>query len=88
MKKVEEDHGPAEDMAPFVAYLATKEAATISGAVFSITASGVITLFSEPAAIQTIKKDNSPWTMEELIKDIPGKLLKDYASIAAKNDFA
>ncbi len=88
MKKVEADHGPAEDMAPFVAYLATEEAAFISGAVFSITASGRITLFSDPAPIKTITKDDAPWTVEELIAVIPEKLLKDYVSIAKTNVFA
>lgn len=91
MKKVEEDHGPAEDMAPFVAYLATEEAAFISGAVFSVTASGRVTLFSEPVPAQTIEKDGapggSPWTVEELIQQVPESLLKDYTSIAAVNVF-
>lgn len=87
MKKVEDDHGPAEDMAPFVAYLATEEAAFISGAVFSITASGRITLFSDPAPIQTIMKDTAPWAMEELIEAVPKSLLKDYKSIATANVF-
>jgi 3-oxoacyl-[acyl-carrier protein] reductase len=87
MKKVEDDHGPAENMAPFVAYLATKEAATVSGAVFAITASGRIALFSEPAEIQSVKKDDTPWTMDELIKEVPEKLLKDYKSIASINVF-
>ena len=87
MKKVEEDHGPAEDMAPFVAYLATEEAAFISGSVFSLTASGRVTLYSEPAPVQTIQKDGSPWTVEELIQQAPESLLKDYTSIAAVNVF-
>jgi 3-oxoacyl-[acyl-carrier protein] reductase len=87
MKKVEEDHGPAEDMAPFVAYLATEEAAFISGSVFSLTASGRVTLYSDPAPVQTIQKDGSPWTVEELIQQAPESLLKDYTSIAAVNVF-
>jgi len=75
-------HGPAENMAPFVVYLASEEAAFISGAVFSVTANGRVSIYSEPVQIQTIKKDNSPWTVEELIKVVPEKLLKDYESIA------
>lgn len=87
MKKVEDDHGPAEDMAPFVAYLATDEAAFISGSVFSITASGRVTLFSEPVPAQTIRKDGSPWTVDELAAAVPEQLLKDYVSIATVNVF-
>ena len=87
MKKVEDDHGPAEDMAPFVAYLATDEAAFISGAVFSVTASGRVALYSEPAPLQTIQKDGSAWTVEELIQTAPESLFKDYTSIAAVNVF-
>jgi len=82
LKQVEDDHGPAENLAPFIAYLATEEAAAISGAVFDITASGRITLWSDPAPVQTIQKDDSPWTMEELIETVPEKLLKGYESNA------
>lgn len=88
MKKVEEDHGPAENLAPFVAYLSTDAAAYVSGSVFSITASGQVTLYADPVPAQKIKKDDSPWTMEELIETVPEKLLKGYVSIASVNDFA
>lgn len=82
IKEVEDDHGPAENLAPFFAYLATEGAAPISGAVFDITASGRITLWSDPVPVQTIKKENPPWTMEELIKAVPETLLKDYTTNA------
>lgn len=88
MKKVEDDHGPAENMAPFVAYLTAAEAGHISGAVFSLTASGRVTLYSDPAPLQTIKKDDQPWTVEELISAAPEKLRRDHVSIAATDDFA
>ncbi|MNW66885.1 short chain dehydrogenase [compost metagenome] len=88
MKEVEEAHGPAENMAPFVAYLATQEAAYISGAVFSVTANGRITLYSDPVSTHEIKKNDVPWTMEELIKVVPEKLLKDYVSIATLNEWS
>ncbi|AJG98212.1 hypothetical protein LF65_01607 [Clostridium beijerinckii] len=82
MKEVEDSHGPAEDLAPFVAYLATKEAAYISGSVFSVTANGRVTIYSDPEPKNTIKKNDAPWTMDELIKVVPEKMLKDYVSIA------
>lgn len=78
MKKVDEDHGPVEDMALTIAYLATQETATSSGAVFSIIAIGRIINFSEPAPIETIKINENSWTIEELIREIPEKLLKEF----------
>lgn len=87
LRQVEDAHGPAEDMAPFVAYLATEDAACVSGAVFSVTANGRVSLYSEPAAAAEITKDNGPWTVEELIQVAPERLLKDYVSMAARNDW-
>lgn len=37
VKAIESTHGPAENMAPFSAYLSTDEANDINGAVFSVT---------------------------------------------------
>ena len=82
MKAVEDAHGKAENLAPFVAYLATKEAAYITGMVFSVTANGRITIYSNPEPKNTIKKNDEPWTIDELIEKVPEKLLKDYESIA------
>jgi 3-oxoacyl-[acyl-carrier protein] reductase len=87
LKEVEDAHGPAENMAPFVAYLATVEAAGISGAVFSVTANGRIALYSDPVPAAEIKKADSPWTVDELIREVPEKLLKVYASIASRNEW-
>ncbi len=87
LKEVEDAHGPAEDLAPFIAYLATQEAAYISGAVFAVTANGRIALFSDPMQTTVIKKNDSPWTVEELIKIVPEELCKDYVSIATRSDW-
>lgn len=81
MRQVEEDHGEPENMAPFLAYLCTEEAAYISGAVFSVTASGKIDVYSEPERIRQIWKKDAPWTMEELMEAVPKELLRDYVSI-------
>jgi 3-oxoacyl-[acyl-carrier protein] reductase len=87
MKAVEDAHGPAETMAPFVAYLATAEAGYISGAVFSITASGRVARYSDPAPLAEIKKTDGPWTVEELIAAVPETLMKDYVSSATLNEW-
>lgn len=88
MKEIDDAHGPAENLAPFLAYLATQEAAYISGAVFVVTGSGRISLFSDPTITKTISKDDSPWTLDELIKVAPEKLLDGYVSIAATDEFS
>lgn len=87
MKEVEAAHGPAENMAPFLAYLATDEAAYISGAVFSVTGDARVTLYSEPLDAGTIKKSEGPWTVDELIERVPRTLLKDYVSIVKTNNW-
>ncbi|MGO4542444.1 SDR family NAD(P)-dependent oxidoreductase [Paenibacillus sp. 2TAB19] len=87
MKAVEAAHGPAENMAPFLAYLATEEAGSINGAVFSVTGDARVTLYTEPVQASTIKKDEGPWTLEELIETVPRTLLKDYRSIVNHNNW-
>jgi len=87
LKTVEDAHSTPDKAAPFVAYLCTKEAGFINGAVFTVTADSRITLYTEPCAAETIKKDNGPWSMNELIETVPKRLLKDYVSIAKKKDW-
>jgi len=87
MKEVEAAHGPAEHMAPFLAYLSTEEAAFISGAVFSVTGDARISLYTEPQQANKIKKYDGPWSVEELIHTVPQTLLKDYVSIVKKNSW-
>jgi hypothetical protein len=47
MKEVDGAYGPAEDMAPFLPYRSTEEASFISGAVFTVTGNGRVTLYSD-----------------------------------------
>ncbi|MEC0184686.1 SDR family NAD(P)-dependent oxidoreductase [Paenibacillus peoriae] len=86
MKAVEAAHGPAENMAPFLAYLSTNEANDINGAVFSVTGDARVTLYTEPLEANTIKKSDGPWSVEELIETVPQTLLKDYVSIVKSNN--
>ena len=88
LKEVERDHGSAEDMAPFLAYLATDDAGFISGSVFTITASGKIDLYSDSVPERRIKHDGKAWTVEELIEQMPKTLMEGYSAPAKVNLFA
>jgi len=61
-----------EDIAPFVVYLATDDAAEINGNVFGVSR-GRVTLFSVPHEIKGIYKDGR-WTLDELVKLVPKTL--------------
>ncbi|MFC1847553.1 SDR family NAD(P)-dependent oxidoreductase [Chloroflexota bacterium] len=73
-------HGPAEVMAPFIAYLATDEAAYINGMVFQAAGNGEIGLYSEPEVTKTVKKETGSWTVDELVESVPRVLLSEYKS--------
>ena len=88
LKEVEQDHGPAENMAPFLAYLSTDEAEFISGSVFGIKASGKIELYRDPIPDKRIEHDNKAWTVEELIDQMPKTLLEGYSAPAKVNDYS
>ncbi len=68
--------GP-ESIAPFIAYLATDEAASITGAVFSVVGS-TFGIYSDPTITATINKKEGIWTVDELVKAVPAELLKGY----------
>ncbi|MFB3092045.1 MAG: SDR family oxidoreductase, partial [Dehalococcoidia bacterium] len=61
--------GEADDVAPFVTWLASDEAAHVNGHVFYVT-DGLVSLLNEPQAVRTISKDTR-WTVDELIKVFP-----------------
>ncbi len=70
-------------IAPFIVYLATEEAAGISGSMFAVRGNH-IGLYSEPAEITTLDKEKGLWTVEELVKRVPEVLLKGYKSKATE----
>jgi 3-oxoacyl-[acyl-carrier protein] reductase len=73
--------GP-EYVAPFVCYLASDAGANISGSVFSL-GGNTISMYSEPVHSNNITKfGEGPWTMEELIQQVPRGLLAGYKSPA------
>ncbi len=72
--------GP-ETIVPFIVYLATEEAAQISGTVFSLSGN-LIGRYSEPEVVATLDKKEGLWTVDELAKKVPGALLKGYKTKA------
>ncbi len=64
----------ADDLAPFVAYLASDQAAEINGMVFSVAGSS-IGVYSEPEISKTLIKCGGRWTMDELRQQVPKGLL-------------
>ena len=73
--------GP-EGLAQFIVYLATDEAAYISGTMFRITGNQ-IAVFSEPEEKKVIEKEVGLWTMDELAEQVSKVLLEGYQSPAA-----
>jgi 3-oxoacyl-[acyl-carrier protein] reductase len=71
----------AETVTPFIVYLCTDEAADINGQTFDVTG-GNIAIYSEPVKARSIQKDKGLWTVEELIKQVPEVLLKEYKNPA------
>lgn len=64
-----------DDLAPFICYLSTDEAAEISGSVFFIGGQSVF-LYSESAFKSAITKyGEGPWTVEELKQQVPMGLM-------------
>ncbi len=61
-----------DDIAPFVAYLASDMAANVNGQTFLVYG-GNITLLSQPRRIRTIFK-NGQWTLDEISRLAPTKL--------------
>ncbi|MDA1219953.1 MAG: SDR family oxidoreductase [Chloroflexi bacterium] len=64
--------GEAEDIAPFVTWLASDESAHVNGHVFHVTG-GLVTLLNEPDPVRTISKDGR-WSVEELIRVFPATI--------------
>ena len=61
-----------EDVAPFVVWLSSDEAAHVNGHVFHVSG-GLVNLLNEPEATKTIHKEGR-WTVEELIRVFPATI--------------
>jgi 3-oxoacyl-[acyl-carrier protein] reductase len=66
-----------DEMGPFLVYLASDEAANISGSVFNVGGAGV-GIYAEPDIKRTITKFGGSWTVEELKQQVPRALLAGY----------
>jgi len=66
-----------ETVTPLIVYLCTDEAADINGQVFDVTG-GNIAIYSEPLKKKSIVKPEGLWTVEELIDQVPRRLLEGY----------
>lgn len=89
LSQVEQDHGDPINLAPFIAYLCSEEAAYITGEVFAIKSSGKIGRYSYPKVVNNIERPagSGPlWDFDELGKifrdDVMGH---DYVSHAKKS---
>jgi len=67
----------AEGMVPFLAYLASEEAANITGNLFKLASDGEIGIWSESSVVKSIFKENGYWEINELEQRIPNELLQD-----------
>ena len=65
-----------EEVAPFIAYLASDESAKINGKVF-IVAGSMVGLYSEPEIAKTIVKYGGRWTTDELKQQVSFGLLAE-----------
>lgn len=70
-----------DDIAPFIAYLASDAAAKVSGTVFGVGGS-TIGIYADPDITKSITKYGGPWTMEELMQQVP-RLLAGYQTRVA-----
>ena len=64
--------GAGDDIAPFVTWLASDQAAHVNGHIFNVT-EGLVALLNEPVPVRTIHKEGR-WTVEELINVFPATI--------------
>jgi NAD(P)-dependent dehydrogenase (short-subunit alcohol dehydrogenase family) len=72
---------PPETVTPLIIYLCTDEAADINGQVFDVTGNN-IAIYSEPVKKKVLEKEEGPWSVEELIEQVPRVLLEGYQNPA------
>jgi len=83
LNMMENTPGP-EELAPFIGYLASDEAANISGSVFFVMGN-MISLYNQLKFEKTLNKEGKRWTFNELKERLPKELFNGYKSPAAPN---
>ncbi|MBN1321457.1 MAG: SDR family NAD(P)-dependent oxidoreductase [Thermoleophilia bacterium] len=73
------DSPSPDDIAPFICYLSTDDAADITGSVFFVIGSAVM-LYGEMDFISDIAKPDGRWTVDELRERVPKDLMKGFRS--------
>jgi len=84
MNLLENTPGP-EELAPFIAYLCTEDAAKVSASLFFV-AGNNISLYNQLQFEKTLTRKGGRWTVEELKAQAPNALFNGYRSPAAPND--
>jgi 3-oxoacyl-[acyl-carrier protein] reductase len=81
-----ESNTPPENVAPFIAYLASDRSAKVSGSVF-ITIGNMVGLYTDPTPTKMFfKQSPDPFTMDEVISEAETKLFgSDYVALADPN---
>ena len=64
--------GEAEDVAPFVTWLSSDEAAHVNGHVFHVTG-GLVSLMNEPEPVRTMHTEGR-WTVEDIVRVFPATI--------------
>lgn len=85
LKAVAADHGDPAGLGPFVSFLCTEDADYISGAVFSATSAGKVSVYTMPVQKNQIFKNGDMWTVEELKEAVAKDLLGEEYETIAKN---
>ena len=84
MNMMENTPGP-EELAPFIAYLCSDEAANVSGSLFFVMGN-MISMYNELKFEKTLTREGKRWTFEELKRMSPQALFAGYRSPAAPNE--
>jgi 3-oxoacyl-[acyl-carrier protein] reductase len=66
-----------DEIGPFLVYLASDEAANISGSVFNVGGASV-GIYEDPEVKRAVTKSGGSWTVEELKQQVPRVLLPGY----------
>lgn len=79
-KEVIESNAPeamkrtAEGMVPFLAWLSSDEASSVSGNLFKLAADGTVGLWEDAKLVNEIKKEDGIWTIDSLRRQMPNLL--------------